>query len=474
MKPSPVIRRNLAAAFLTAAALLWLPQSAAGADPSITALPLAVSVPAEQTSGSAVIKWDGGIYPSARAYLKVGNGEETLFGSTPAGTRTATISIGKPHVFKLYSTPLKTKLLSSVTVSAAHPPPPAPPATGSGNRFYSRSPRSSFEAAQALIRDVRVVASANNVVVSFTGPPNTVPILELCKFPPQLLASRRWAFAQGQNSTAYPVGGDKEKGAYRVDVGSITELQPDTTYFYILNARTDNTAPGAARQQETGKFTTLSQTVKVIFNRILVLNDSDAHGNGELTFHYFANGGGEDGARHFGTSDLDWGEGSHDIHVELVVPDAPDQFPVQVDGYDDDSDPFFGRSLRIRAPLSSPGKGQNQEFNLARDSFDLTQHPGETTSFDFQLKSAENGGDRGDLSFVVFGRVEITRSLPSSPAPVPPASRPPFVLKPRRPRDAVQRSPGSVIARPKNPQDATAPEKPAILKPRVNPNLFRK
>jgi hypothetical protein len=65
-------------------------------------------------------------------------------------------------------------------------------------------------------------------------------------------------------------------------------------------------------------------------------------------------------------------------------------------------------------PLSGPGKDSKFEYNLARETFDLTRFPsevGETRSQQFKLVSMPNGGTLGKLSFEIFGRFEVTRRV---------------------------------------------------------------
>ncbi len=57
-----------------------------------------------------------------------------------------------------------------------------------------------------------------------------------------------------------PAGGDKEKGEYSVDMNQ--ELEADTTYHYIISARSDND-PNARRTQMIGKFTSRSARIPV-------------------------------------------------------------------------------------------------------------------------------------------------------------------------------------------------------------------
>ena len=309
---------------------------------------------------------------------------------------------------------------------------PAPKGVGAAIKERAGAPktRKPVDNAVSLVEDLKVVPSANNVVFTFNGPPNTVPILEIGRTAPGVGADGRWAFPPTQGNTAYPVGGDKAKGEYRVDIGFLTELRPNTTYYYILNARSHNTDPGAFRQQVKGMFTTVAQTVRITFTHLRVLNDSDPTGDGELTFVFWANAGDTPGGKRvIGEDPLDWGEGPHEANVVLEVPNAPDQLILQVDGFDDDSRPLTSYS-RPSLPLTGPGANSAVEWNLARAVFDLTAHPGATASFPFTLYSVKNGdmsgryvvvpapvgvlydgGTLGDLTFRAYGRVEIFRPL---------------------------------------------------------------
>ena len=362
--------------------------------------------------------------------------------------------------------PVLTKPQSREVIAA--PPPgggsgaPVTRKGGASIRDRLSGPRTKLptEAVTTLVRELRVVPSANNVVVTFKGPPNTVPFLEIGRTPPGLGADGRWAFPAGQGATAYPVGGDKEQGEFKIDIGFLTELQPNTQYYYLLNLRSHDTDPGARRQQVQGKFTTVSRTVRVVLTDIKVENDSDPIGNGELLFVLWVNGGEPGGARRVLGNDkrLDWGEGWHSTSLAMEIPNAPDQLTIQVDGFDDDT-PFNTFSLPDR-PLTGPGASSAAEWNLARVQFDLSRYPSGTVHLPFFLYSmgngevpkryfivipepgnfTESGGALGDLTFLASGGIDITSSAEPSPtakssptpSPTPAAARQPRAV-PKKP-----------------------------------------
>lgn len=100
----------------------------------------------------------------------------------------------------------------------------------------------------AYITDVRVAPNAQSVIVSFRAFPNTAPLVELSTVKPKVGADGQWGFPPGSGSVARPAGGDKARGEYVVDMNQ--QLEPGTTYYYIISARNDD----GARHQVTGKF----------------------------------------------------------------------------------------------------------------------------------------------------------------------------------------------------------------------------
>jgi hypothetical protein len=92
----------------------------------------------------------------------------------------------------------------------------------------------------------------------------------------------------------------------------------------------------APAQNATGAFTTWSQTAKVTFTEIRILNDSDDGSSGELTFLLTAWGTGQQAE--LGEGDpLNWDAGlTHAIASEPLIENAPDRIRLRVCGRDDD------------------------------------------------------------------------------------------------------------------------------------------
>lgn len=71
--------------------------------PTISANPIAVTVPAGQSQGKTTLTWDAGTdHPEAQVWRKVGiDGEETLVDNSAKGTRVVAVEGGKNHQFIL-------------------------------------------------------------------------------------------------------------------------------------------------------------------------------------------------------------------------------------------------------------------------------------------------------------------------------------------------------------------------------------
>ncbi|MDQ3813215.1 MAG: hypothetical protein M3347_04610, partial [Armatimonadota bacterium] len=305
--------------------------------------------------------------------------------------------------------------------------------------------------AQALFRvapltDLKVTPSDRNVVISFASRPNIGPIIEIGKVAPTKQGGR-WSFRGPQaQARGWEVRstGDPAQGRYLFDLSHASKvnlndppnfslLSPGVRYFYIINIPTG--LASMPTYQRTGEFVTVMTTVKVTFEKITIQNDSDADSNGDLVFVFFANGDAH--RKQLGNLDtpLDWGEGEHPIHEELVVSDAPDKLQLAVNGLDDDRIPF----PRYNFPLNwdyEPGiiaQGPPGDLNAAIHTFDLNELLGNATSkrvnffMDSSPVSPAQNNEPTNLRFTVHGTMEITRASASFSGSLSATATPPSI-----------------------------------------------
>jgi hypothetical protein len=418
----------------------------------ISANPEVVAIAADKTQGSTIIEWDAGNNRGAEVWLEVEGDDEIRFSSEPKGSKAAIITLGKKHIFRLYKDITGTSVLGTIVVTgsrASQPPPPSTPPTSipsSGGAGGSKAPATlgkrkkpnignqTFKPGKAgatesglstlNIRNVRVVPSAYNVRISFdTFPqPGLVPVIEIARVAPTNTAghySFRGPDAQARGWQIHNRLGDPQKGHYVFDlleandrVGEPRNIQltPGRLYHYIL------TLPGTAGNptyQETGSFTTPLTSVRVRFQNVNVINDSDDNGNGELRFNFFLNYGQVNENMDYtkgpdGSSWLDWGEGNHGLIEVLETTGEPPFLSIQVDGEDDDG--IVHSSIPTATPRRGPGQSEGSEWNTANASFDLRDYPGTYVSVPFKIHSMPIGDNTGDLEFEVSGVIEITRA----------------------------------------------------------------
>jgi hypothetical protein len=269
------------------------------------------------------------------------------------------------------------------------------------------------ESAAFHFRDVRVEPTATRVSIAFRGLPEQVPFVEISRGAPRKDLDGRMEFRHEDLVGGYPMGGSPRTGDYRIEIGESMELQQGQRYHYLINV-----ASGNVRRpyQETGTFVMQSQSVRVVFTSIHIGNDSDQGGGGELGFVVWVNGVGR--AVNGGNVLALRTDQVHAVSEDIVVENVPDRLVLHVDGWDDDSDVIteaaaawsrFGTSL-VEPRFSGPGKDATLEWNVARQEWDLSRHPGTNPArIAFVLSSMPNGGDKGRLSFSVMGHLEITR-----------------------------------------------------------------
>ena len=183
-------------------------------------------------------------------------------------------------------------------------------------------------------------------------------------------------------------------------------LDPGRTYYYLINIPA---GPGRKPYQDTDKFTMRGErtTVRVVWERVLILDDSDDLSTGEVNLWFWANFG-QPGAKFSGYSngDVDSGRG-YDIGESITIENAPNILSLSASGRDDDSNAFNSNFVEagVPSPLNGPADKGAADENVAKSDFDLTKSPGTNVTVPFVLNALPGGS----LNFTIFGRLEITR-----------------------------------------------------------------
>lgn len=310
-------------------------------------------------------------------------------------------------------------LLATLMIALASPAAHAQVTSGNAGAGPRIVPRTDLktEAGQRVglpfISDVRIVPSASSAIISFKSSERTPPLVEVSRAPAAPDRFGILTFPVGTSAFTRFVQPQDGRYTLNLDVNN-EQLEAGTTYYYIINVFNDNqNDPRRKREQQTGAFSTFTQSVRVVWEKILILDDSDDDSAGEVSIWGWANYG-SPGQQAFVINDL--GDNSaadgqaFPLDHAADIENAPNDLALSVSGIEDDRGPFsnIARGDGIGEPLGGPSSDTNFTRNVARDTLDLTRfpsEPGETRSYQFKLASMPGG----KLGFEIYGHFEITR-----------------------------------------------------------------
>lgn len=280
-------------------------------------------------------------------------------------------------------------------------------------------------ALRPFIDDVQVRPDTRDVIISFTSTQKTPPLIEIGRVAPAPDQQGILAFPADSGAFSRFVPG--QNGTYSLNLGTLGEqLDIGSRYYYIINVFNDNkNNTKRPREQVTGKFFTLPQTIKVVFTEIHIVSNLLAIHHEDYVFQFDVHAPGAKelgprepwysskvtGRRVLGAAHkpLKLARGANAIEgFEIVLEYAPDALGLGVAG---------------EVPnLQYVSQGSVREDilykNTASGSFDLSAYPGDSVSIPFTLTSPPptrlNDGrvNRGLLQFRITGRIEVTRPRP--------------------------------------------------------------
>jgi hypothetical protein len=362
----------------------------------LTATPNPVLISAGQTTGKTTLTWAGNEEGQCQVREVVGAAEIAV--APPALTGSVTVDIGVgTHVYVLRPTAGGNTPVASVTVIA---------------KLASSKPASDFLTGvqegilnttaipiQAIIR-LTVTPQADIALFVFRTVVPTIPLLEIRFGNPdtgELLTTRFPVFAGAQ--TEHAIEADR--------------LPQGRDLFFKITAGNPllRSSPSAVMR---GSFRTGRVDAEIVFDRIVVVSDSDDLSDGDLTFSFFA-GDTETMSVFPGPQPVHHEDGLSDgetafIGQSIEVQFVPQRIWVEVQGEDDDLFP-------IPHPLGfvgkKPGTGSNNWF-ASTDHFDFAKIRAEFDTIEngvvqqglrempFSLKTGNF-----PLAFEVFGRMRI-------------------------------------------------------------------
>lgn len=439
---------------LFAVTLLFLLAPRAKADPTLSAAPNPVSVPAGQMSAATTLtRNDEG--PEGFLWMAVDGGEETLVAPDAliaGAAQQVSVEAGKSYEFRLYNAE-KDQMIASVTATAtlqAAPVVVPPVAPGGGGLFKNRikigdAIKRGPTFASIFITNVKVTPRAGIVDISYATRQPADALIEIATqkplaaidgltVPSPIPAGQKVppAFAPGILLNSFAARNDKlTQRSLR-----LKQLAPNTTYHYVISTR----APDGQLHRDWGSFKTLNRVVKVKFERVLVTEDGLNGNAGAFSFKFAVN----DEWLRIPTGNLvsfprdntftpigekEW----RDIPTETVLDGAPDMVPLMVYGLVVGRGPLglggggSGLFAQNSATNQDPRpKGQDsgaagfQVWNTARDEVDASANDNDLPgTYPFTIRTPAGQGP----VFEIAGRLEVSYSEPPQPAPANPLGK---------------------------------------------------
>ncbi len=418
---------------LVSGLLLLLTAAPALAVPTITATPNPIVIPEGQTVGKTTLTWDAGPnYSTARVWLQIDKGPDSLFAASARGSSDVTVTLGKPQTFKLYSGD-GAQVLASITVTSQTYEPRSPiarvlPRDAVLKDNARSSPFTFFIQKVSATPDVS--ARGNYADIAFTTMEPSHAVVEVSTkpssdFPDTTPAGRQPAPAFPPGTVTMSrndmLGAKQSAHSFRMD-----GLGPNRTYYFVV---TSTGADGRTYRYGDHFKTFDSRRVKLVFERVHFTYKDLNHGASDapkpgIRADAFTNG--LEGVTSTGPwcfpPDPSWASGlwprdipladasgppNWDVHIEAVTNSAADQLPIalQVSYW---KDTIFGPECWTTAAdtLDTTLGGTNQ---AGAGSFRLPLSPKQSTS-----ESLASGlpGPWG-LEFEAFGRYEVSYAKPT-------------------------------------------------------------
>lgn len=404
------------------------------APPKITPNPNPVSLPIYIPKGQKEKTVDVSFntrpdYWYCEIFLSANGAEEIEFARGEQGTKPHTVSLGEKYDFRMvvYSDDKGSNPTTVAKLTLTGQPKPEPPPSGGGGNansgmVVSKKPGSVIDNAIQFFQNLRVKPEPDSAVTfSFETTTPSEFFVEISKQRPDPNAPVRVpvgqrlgaAFPANTQLAAFTVPGlsgvkSKHEVTLRGAAGQV--LEANATYHYVITAK----ASDGSFWRNGGKFNMGGRDVRIVWEKIKIINDSDDVGCGELDLWFWANHGHPSGKYlgigHF-KNDAACTDSVYELNREFIVEDAPDLLSLSVSGRDDDDNTgLFDARLgaRVKGPVAMPRDGGIGELNVAAGNFTLTGFEiGASIPFKLTSMAAFGEQEEGDLMFEVWGRIEI-------------------------------------------------------------------
>jgi hypothetical protein len=212
-------------------------------------------------------------------------------------------------------------------------------------------------------------------------------------------------------------------------------FEAGATYHYVITAK----LPDSSFRRYINKFTVGTHRVKVVWDSVEIINDSDPDLGpikdcGEINLGFFINGQKSLDIPELSNKTACTGS-TYSINRENVIENAPNALNLFVMALDDDGGnptmdflvsinneasffwplnyPIYWAVRKLGAPVDPryvplPADLGDSEVNVAGTEFDLAQFaPGAKVPFKL-ISSPANGGHAGDLMFTIYGHLEVS------------------------------------------------------------------
>ena len=390
-----------------------------------------IYIPKGQTQKSVDVSFNARPdYWYCEIFLSVNGGEDSEFARGENGTKPLTINLGQKYDFRMvvYSDDVGSNPTTVAKLTLTGQPKPEPPPAGGGGggansgMVASKKPGSVIDNAIQFFQNLRVKPEPDSAVTfSFETMTPTEFFVEVSKQRPDPNAPVKVAAGQPLGAAFPPntqlaaftvpgLSGVKSKHEVTLRGAGGHVLEANTTYHFVITAK----ASDGSFWRHGARFSMGGRDVRIVWEKIKIINDSDDVGCGEIDLWFWANYG-QDGGKYLGIGQFNNNTACTDsvyqINREQTLEDATNILSLSVSGRDDDDntgiwDARLGATAR--PPLDQARDGGIGEMNVAAKDFDLTGFE-VGASIPFKLISLPAFGKRqeGDLMFEVWGRIEI-------------------------------------------------------------------
>jgi hypothetical protein len=357
---------------------------------TLTARPNSMYVNPGQATGKVTISWNCTGQTPCRVYEKLSSSEPAIGPVQVQGTIKVDAALGS-HIYRLKQT-TTSKVLAIANVTVQQRRAEIFTSVGEGLKVTNAIP------IQAILR-VSVRPQAETAIFHFRTIIPSIPMLEVRLNDPdtgQLVIRRVPLF-----------GGARGSHTLEVD-----ELPQATTLFFKITAG-NRLLPSAPPAVLRGSFRTGRVEAGIIFDRILLINDSDDLSDAEMTFRFFA-GNTETmpilAAPGLVHKEEGWGDGeTGSIGQMIMIENASPRIWVEVQGEEDDSGlPVGGIGFGTQPGTgATTGFWRTVAYDMAwiRSEFDTLNNGAIISGLQetpFTMKTGEF-----PLMFEVFGRLRL-------------------------------------------------------------------